>query len=173
MSLSMRKKVIRPTLKRSSRTGRRQKGPHDIVSKETRSRMMRAVKQRDTEPEIKIRAMLRSLGVFYRTRNRDLPGSPDIANRKRRWAVFVHGCFWHGHENCKKTKGGRTARIPVINRRYWTQKLLENCERDARKHKNLKELGFNIITVWECELADISALTRRLSRFFREIRKNQ
>jgi DNA mismatch endonuclease (patch repair protein) len=131
--------------------------------------MMRAVKQWDTEPELRVRATLRTLGVSYRTRNRDLPGSPDIANRKRRWAVFVHGCFWHGHRNCKKTKGGRSGRVPVVNQRYWAEKLLANRERDARKYKDLQTLGFKIMVIWECELADSSSLTCRLSRFLRDL----
>ena len=72
----------------------------DIVSAETRSQMMRAVGQKATRPELQVRRLLRELGVGYRVVNRDLPGSPDVANRRRRWAIFVNGCFWHGHRNC-------------------------------------------------------------------------
>src|SRR5437763_1873879 len=74
----------------------------DIVNAKTRSRMMRAVGQEDTKAELRVRRLLHALGIRYRVRNRDLPGSPDIANRRSRWVIFVNGCFWHGHKNCMK-----------------------------------------------------------------------
>jgi DNA mismatch endonuclease, patch repair protein len=129
--------------------------------------MMSAVKQRDTVPEIKVRAILNSLKVTYRTRNRDLPGSPDIANRKRGWAVFVNGCFGHGHRNCKKTKGGKNGRIPVGNRHYWAEKIIANRKRDARKCKEFKKLGFKVLVIWECELADPLNLQDRILQFLK------
>lgn len=139
-------------------------GGNDIVSAQTRSRMMRAVKQRDTSPEMAVRRILTDLGIHYRVQNRDLPGSPDIANRSRKWAIFVNGCFWHGHKNCAKTKGGKGSRVPVQNRGYWSEKFAENRQRDARKCRQLRQSGYKVLLVWECELADSRMLTERLSR---------
>ena len=140
-------------------------GHTDIVSKATRSRMMRAVGQRDTGPEIAVKRLVRGLGAAYRIRNGDLPGSPDLANRKRRWAIFVNGCFWHGHKNCAKTKGGRGSRIPRQNSTFWRTKLTDNRVRDATKCHQLRASGFRVAIVWECELRDVSRLTRRLAGF--------
>ncbi len=125
---------------------------------------MRAVGQRNTLPELAVRAILRDLGVFYRLKNRDLPGSPDIANRSRGWAVFVNGCFWHGHKNCAKTKAGLRPRLPASNRGYWGRKIPENRQRDARKCGDLRQRGFRVMIVWECELRNPAALSGRLRR---------
>ena len=140
----------------------------DIVSREVRSRMMRAVGQRDTGPEIAVRRILRNLGIGYRVRNRDLPGSPDIANRKRCWAIFVHGCFWHGHQNCQKTKGGESGRIPKQNRAFWTEKIRANRKRDKRKESELRRAGYRVFVVWECALQNPEAVRRRLARLLAE-----
>ena len=136
----------------------------DIVSPAVRSRMMRAVGQKDTKPELAVRRILRDLGLHYRVRNRDLPGSPDIANRKRRWAIFVNGCFWHGHRNCPKTKGGAGSRVPASNREYWAEKMAANRSRDARKCRELRKVGFRVFVIWECELRNPARLERRLSK---------
>ena len=137
----------------------------DVAVPEIRSRMMRAVRQVDTAPEMAVRKLLRECGVFYRVRNRDLPGSPDIANRSRRWALFVHGCFWHGHADCRKTKGGRAGRIPKTNSEFWAKKIAGRA-RDARKSGELEALGYRVFVVWECELRDRAALKTRLSKVF-------
>lgn len=137
----------------------------DIVSRETRSRIMRAVKQRNTKPELATRSLVRELGFFYRTKNRDLPGSPDLANRHRKWAIFVNGCFWHGHRNCDKTKAHGRPRIPKQNRDYWGPKLRDNRRRDAAKCRALRQQGFHVAVVWECELLNAPRLTGRLVRF--------
>lgn len=138
--------------------------PVDIVSKEKRSSMMSAVAQKDTPPERAVRRILRALGHHYRVRNSDLPGSPDIANRSRRWAVFVHGCFWHGHKNCPKTKSGSGFRIPKSNAEFWREKLVANRLRDARAIRELREREFTVILVWECELREPQAVADRLAR---------
>lgn len=91
-------------------------------------------------------AILRTLGVAYRLQNRDLPGSPDFANRKNRWAVFAHGCFWHAHPGCPR------ATIPKNNREFWADKLEKNRERDARVLAELETKGFRVLVVWACEL---------------------
>lgn len=137
----------------------------DVVSPSVRSHIMRSVAQVDTKPELAVRRLLRELGVGYRVRNRDLPGSPDIANRARGWAIFVNGCFWHGHRNCAKTKSGRRERIPASNREYWGPKIAANRTRDARKLRDLRRLGYRVLIVWECNLRDPDRLLARLSSF--------
>jgi DNA mismatch endonuclease, patch repair protein len=135
----------------------------DIVNGQKRSEMMGAVGQKDTPPELAVRRILRALGFRYRIRNRDLPGSPDIANRKRRWAVFVHGCFWHGHRHCPKTKGGKGGRIPKRNRDFWFKKIQDNRARDSRAVESLEAMGFCVEVVWECELKDPFGVRERLA----------
>ncbi len=137
----------------------------DIVSKETRSRMMRAVRQQGTDPERAVRKLLRGIGVHYRVNSGSLAGSPDFSNRSKRWAIFVNGCFWHGHRNCRKTKGGKTSRVPVQNRRYWGPKIADNRRRDARKCRELRAAGLRVAIVWECQLRQYDLLKRRLVRF--------
>jgi DNA mismatch endonuclease (patch repair protein) len=137
----------------------------DTVSAGARTRIMKSVRQKDTGAEMAVRCALHALGVRFRVRNSNLPGSPDIANRKRRWAIFVNGCFWHGHKNCSKTKSKATPRVPVSNPSYWGPKLVENRRRDARKCLEMRHLGFRVLIVWECELADTATLLSRLTRF--------
>jgi DNA mismatch endonuclease (patch repair protein) len=137
----------------------------DIVSPEVRSLIMKSVGQTNTRPEKAVRQILKDVGIRYRLHNRDLPGTPDFANRRHRWAIFVNGCFWHGHKNCQKTKGGKAPRVPLNNRQYWAEKLNQNRSRDARKCRELRELGFRVHLVWECELKDLSQVRERLVRF--------
>ena len=139
--------------------------PGDIVSEAKRSEMMRAVGQRDTKPERIVRRLLLGCGAHYRRNHPGLPGRPDFANRSRDWAVFVHGCFWHGHRDCKKTKGGRTGRVPATNSSFWSAKIDANRERDVRKARQLMDLGLRVLTIWECELHDRDAVERKLRRF--------
>src|SRR4051794_31843379 len=106
----------------------------DIVSPAVRSRMMSAVKQSKTVPELKVRKVLRVLGFGFSVHNRNLPGSPDLANRRRRWAVFVHGCFWHGHKNCLRA----SSRRPRSNAAFWEEKFHENRQRDAKACRKLR-----------------------------------
>jgi DNA mismatch endonuclease, patch repair protein len=119
---------------------------------------MRRQRQRDTSPELLTRRLIHSLGHRFRIHNRDLPGSPDLANRARRWAVFVHGCYWHQHPGCPR------ATVPKRNREFWTQKFQDNRQRDLRKEQQLRDLGFSVLTVWECETEDLDALRGRLER---------
>jgi DNA mismatch endonuclease (patch repair protein) len=103
------------------------------------------IRQRDTAPELVVRRVLHKLGVRFRTSNRDLPGSPDIANRSRRWAVFVHGCYWHRHAGCRR------ATTPTRNRDFWVAKFEANVARDARSVAALIRIGYRVALVWECE----------------------
>lgn len=119
---------------------------------------MRRVRGRDTKPEMIVRRALTRLGARYRLHRKDLPGSPDVAMPGRRLAVFVHGCFWHGHD-CP-----RGARTPKQNRDYWLAKVARNRARDAKTCAELEALGWRVETVWECELKDAAALEARLSK---------
>lgn len=117
---------------------------------------MGRIRQRDTEPEQVVRRTLTANGHAFRTRNRDLPGSPDVANRRCRWAVFVHGCFWHAHRGCAK------ATVPTRNREFWTAKFAANVARDAAAVEALEQRGFVVIVIWECETRDPAALSAKL-----------
>jgi DNA mismatch endonuclease (patch repair protein) len=117
------------------------------------------IRQRDTSAERAVRRILFAAGFRYRVSNRDLPGSPDVANRSRRWAVFVHGCFWHHHENCAR------ATVPRNNRAFWVDKFAANAARDARVVAELRTRGYTCIVVWECQLAnDAQRVQRHLLR---------
>ncbi len=127
---------------------------------------MQSVRQKGTRLELTVREATRQYGVRYRLNARELPGSPDLSNQTRRWAIFVHGCFWHGHPNCRKTKGGAGGRIPVSNRTFWATKIEDNRRRDARKVRGLRARGLRVLTLWECQVLDPRRLDRILSRFF-------
>ena len=131
---------------------------------QVRSDTMRAVKSRDTSPERAVRALLRRFAPGYRLNRRDLPGSPDIAYIGRRKAIFVHGCFWHGHD-C-----ARGARAPKANADYWAQKIARNRSRDAAALVALDAMGWETLTVWECELRR-DDLEERLRGFVCEARE--
>ncbi len=117
---------------------------------------MRRVKGRNTTPEMTVRRALTRLGARYRLHRKDLPGSPDVVLPGRRLALFVHGCFWHGHD-C-----ARGARVPKQNRDYWLRKVVRNRARDAANRAALESLGWRVETLWECELKDAAALESRL-----------
>ncbi len=121
-----------------------------------RSAVMRAVKSRGTGPELAVRALLRPIAPGYRLHRADLPGKPDVAYGRRRLAIFVHGCFWHGHD-C-----ARGARMPKTNVAYWQAKIARNRARDAKTLAAYADLGWRALVVYECELKDKTALTRRL-----------
>lgn len=120
---------------------------------------MARVKSHDTRPERLVRSILTDLGYRYRLNRPDIPGKPDIAFIGRRKAIFVHGCFWHGHD-CK-----RGARLPKANAAYWTQKISGNVERDRRVAKDLGALGWKYLVIWECELRELAPLRCRLIDF--------
>lgn len=115
---------------------------------EATSRRLARIRQHDTKPEQIARSMLRALGLRYRIKNRDLPGSPDAANRSQHWAVFVHGCFWHAHRGCPR------ATVPKRNHEFWAAKFAANRARDARAVAELRAAGFRVVVLWECELEE-------------------
>ncbi len=125
---------------------------------EATSARMSRIRQAGTLPELAVRTALRSLGHGYRTRNRDLPGTPDLANRKKRWVIFVHGCFWHRHPGCVRST------TPRRNRQLWEQKFDSNMARDASKAARLRRLGYSVLTVWECQTVAGESLQKLLAR---------
>ena len=108
------------------------------------SRRMARVRRSATTPELAVRSALTERGIRFRVSNYDLPGSPDVANRNARWAIFVHGCFWHRHQGCRR------ATTPSRNAEYWQQKFLTNVRRDARAQRRLRQAGWTVFVVWEC-----------------------
>lgn len=128
----------------------------DVYPPAKRSAVMAAVKGRDTGPERAVRRLLWAAGYRYRLQRADLPGKPDIVLPGRRVAVFVHGCFWHGHD-C-----ARGARAPKANADYWRGKIARNAARDAHVQAELAAAGWRPLVVWECELRDAPALAARL-----------
>jgi DNA mismatch endonuclease (patch repair protein) len=128
------------------------------TTRETSERMKR-IRQANTEPELAVRRFLTSQNVKYRTCVSTLPGKPDIANQSRRWAIFVHGCFWHGHEG-----GCALATRPKRNAEFWAEKIHQNQARDHRKEQALRDMGFLVETVWQCETHDEERLRKHLER---------
>jgi DNA mismatch endonuclease Vsr len=118
---------------------------------------MARVRQSGTAAELVVAASLRSLGASYRVNVRRLPGSPDFANRKRKWAVFVHGCFWHHHARCKR------ATVPKSNQKFWREKFTANRMRDKRAVLELTRSGYRVAVIWECEIGD-DRLLKKLSQ---------
>ena len=128
----------------------------DVFDPAKRSAVMARIKSRDTKPELLLRRLLTDLGARYRLHRKDLPGSPDVAMPGRRLAIFVHGCFWHGHD-CP-----RGSRVPKANRDYWLSKVGRNRERDIASRAALEAAGWRVETIWECDLKDAAALEARL-----------
>ena len=131
----------------------------DTVLPEIRSRIMRAIKNKDTGPEMIVRRMAHAMGKRYRLHRKDLPGKPDLTFPRLRKIVFVHGCFWHGHD-C-----ARGVRQPKDNAEYWARKIGRNKERDEQNVEELESMGWDILIIWECHLKDREALSDRLNAF--------
>lgn len=128
----------------------------DIVDTATRSRMMSGIKGRNTRPELIVRRFLHASGYRFRLHRRDLPGSPDIVLSRFKTCIFVHGCFWHRHQDC------RYATTPKTRTEFWNAKFDANVERDNRAKAALVALGWQVITVWECELKRPEAALKRV-----------
>jgi len=131
----------------------------DKLSKERRSANMRAVKGRDTKPEMIVRRLAHRLGYRFRLHRRDLPGKPDIAFPSRQKAIFVHGCFWHQHKGCRR------ATVPASNRAFWHRKLARNVERDAEQLAAIRKRGWRALVIWECEIRNERRLVAKMERF--------
>ncbi|MBX6763924.1 MAG: DNA mismatch endonuclease Vsr [Rubrobacteraceae bacterium] len=137
----------------------------DIMSREARSRLMSRVRSRDTAPERTVRSLLHRLGYRFRLHRKDLPGKPDIVLPRYKTVIFVHGCFWHGHD-CPK------GRLPKTNGEFWSNKIARNRQRDLEHEKALKQLGWSVLTVWECQLADTKHLESYLRQHLSEESRN-
>ena len=133
----------------------------DTRTKEQRRHIMQSIKGRDTGPEMAVRRLLHRAGYRYRLHVKKLAGSPDIVFPGRRKIVFVHGCYWHGH-------GCRKGQLPKSKLEFWGGKIEANRARDARKEGELRAAGWDVLTVWQCEIADSAALASRLQEFLGE-----
>lgn len=120
---------------------------------------MRGVRRSSTAPELSVCRLLKSMGTSFSILGKGLPGTPDIVNRRQRWAIFVHGCFWHAHDGCAKST------IPKTNIRFWKRKFLANKARDARKERELCHRGFDVLCIWECETNRLVDLQRTITQF--------
>jgi DNA mismatch endonuclease (patch repair protein) len=118
----------------------------DVHSKETRSYNMSQIKGKNTKPELLVRKFLHKNGFRYRLHVKDMPGKPDIVLPKYKTVIFIHGCFWHGHERCKK------AALPATRADWWKEKIERNIQNDVKAEAALKAASWNIITIWQCEL---------------------
>ena len=118
----------------------------DVLTPQQRSRNMAAIKSKDTKPELLVRKFLFANGYRYKLHDKTLAGKPDIVLLKHNTIIFVHGCFWHGHKHCKY------ATIPKTRTEWWLNKINNNIQRDKLHTKELKKQGWQIITIWECEL---------------------
>lgn len=130
----------------------------DTRTPSQRRHIMQSVRPKDTGPEVAVRKMLHSLGYRFRLHRKDLPGTPDIVFPRKKKVVFVHGCYWHGHE-CNK------GRLPKSKLDYWQPKIARNRERDAEKSRLLEDLGWEVLTVWQCELRNPETLQDKLVKF--------
>lgn len=129
----------------------------DIVDPKRRSEMMKSVRSRNTAPELAVRRIAHRMGLRFRLHRKDLPGRPDLVFPRHRLAVFVHGCFWHRHEGCRR------ASMPKSRTATWAGKFAANVERDARQQTALTSLGWRFLVVWECETKNEAAVERRLA----------
>lgn len=134
----------------------------DIVDASTRSRMMSAITGRNTKPEITVRRFLHARGYRFRLHRKDLPGRPDIVLPKWKSCIFVHGCFWHRHPNC------RYATTPKTRPEFWTKKFRENVDRDRRNLEALNAAGWTCHIIWECELKESNEVLEALVDQFKE-----
>jgi DNA mismatch endonuclease (patch repair protein) len=137
----------------------------DIYSQKKRSDIMSKISGKDTKPEIFVRKFLFSKGLRYRINDKRYPGRPDIVLPKFKTAVFIHGCFWHGHPGCKASK------LPETRKKFWGKKIGDNKARDKRNIEKLKKRGWNVIIIWQCEIKNINSRQKRLELLLTDILK--
>ena len=135
----------------------------DTISEEKRSWNMSRIRGKDTKPEIIVRSMLHKMGYRFRLHRKDLPGTPDIVLPKYKTVIFVHGCFWHRHKGCKY------AYTPKSRIKFWKDKFAETVKRDKQHLKQLKENGWEVFIVWECETKDMDKLKKIINKISQEI----
>ncbi|MGO7000160.1 very short patch repair endonuclease [Rhizobium leguminosarum] len=133
----------------------------DFLTPDQRSEVMSRIRGKDTSPERTVRRLVYSLGYRFRLHQKRLPGTPDLVFSSRRKVIFVHGCFWHRHEGCKR------ASMPASRPEYWAEKFRRNVERDIAAEEALRKLGWAVLVVWQCELktGNIECVSSKVSRF--------
>ena len=136
----------------------------DKFSKKKRSEIMSKVKGINTGPEKKVRSLLHSMGYRFRLHKKDLPGNPDMVLKKYKTVIFVNGCFWHQHENCK------SGRLPKSNIEFWSEKLKKNVIRDEKNYNSLKSSGWNVLVLWECQIKKDDQLRSIIADFFASLK---
>jgi DNA mismatch endonuclease, patch repair protein len=137
----------------------------DKISCERRSENMRNIKSKNTSPELSVRKLCRELGFSgYRIHRKELPGKPDLVWLGRKLAIFVHGCFWHGHDCIEGL------RKPKSNRSYWIPKIERNQQRDNNNINNLRASSWKVLIIWECEISEQDHLSKKLVEFLTENR---
>ena len=134
----------------------------DRISPAARSALMSRVRSKNTKPELLVRSVLHRMGYRFRIHQRNLPGTPDIVLRRHSTAIFVHGCFWHGHAGCKR------AGLPETRRDFWETKISRNIDRDSVAIAALERLGFRVLVLWECELKNVESVRQSLRGHFDE-----
>ena len=135
----------------------------DIFSKSKRSEIMSKISGKETKPEVLIRKLLFAHGFRFRKNVKELPGKPDIVLAKYKTIIFIHGCFWHGHEDCRK------AALPATNTEFWKEKIGKNIERDQKDIRILESLCWKVIVIWQCEIKNIRLRESRLQKLILEI----
>ncbi|WP_026120928.1 very short patch repair endonuclease [Paraburkholderia kururiensis] len=138
----------------------------DSLTPAERSERMSRIKGKNTKPELFVRSLVHRMGYRYRLHRKGLPGRPDLVFAKRRKVIFVHGCFWHRHEGC------RLARLPKSRLDFWRPKLDANAKRDKEVELRLAELGWKVLTIWECEVKEGAALASRIRAFLDDTENN-
>ena len=131
----------------------------DHLSPSERSKNMAAISSKETKPELFVRKLIYTLGYRFRVNDKNLPGKPDIVFKGRQKAIFVHGCFWHRHNNCKY------ASSPKTNLSFWEEKFTKNINRDKKVKSNLRLMGWQVLVVWQCELKKPETLSKKLIKF--------
>lgn len=135
----------------------------DIFSKEKRSEIMSKIGPKNSKPEIIVRKIVHSLDYRFRLHRKDLPGNPDLVFPKYKKAIFVHGCFWHGHKRCQRGK------LPATNTTFWEEKISGNVKRDKSNFNKLRRLGWKYLVIWQCDIKESNKenLKRKINNFFK------
>jgi len=133
----------------------------DVLTKHQRSYNMSQIRCKDTEPEMVVRSLVHRMGYRYALHRKDLPGHPDLVFASRRKIIFVHGCFWHMH----RCRYGRVK--PATHATFWRQKRMGNVQRDKRNLRRLRNVGWRVLTIWECQTRYLQKLTTKIKRFLR------
>ncbi len=131
----------------------------DVFSRAKRSSIMSKIKGKNTAPELRVRRLLHALGFRFRLHRNDIPGRPDVVLPRHRKVILIHGCFWHGHSRCKRAK------LPTTNVEFWQTKIAKNKARDREVRRQLRDLGWQVLELWQCQLKSVDDLGRRLEDF--------